>query len=395
MSQQPRRIACRSLPGAHILVHESMDGLEDAWRSLAERSNCHVFQTWEWNAAWFECIGRAAGVKPRIVQLVDARDQILALWPLGLYRRGALRVLAFLGDVVSDYRAPLLAPGFADSMREGEFARVWRECERAATGGDLVALERMPARLDSCANPMAALPGAIHTENAHAARLPASVDAYMAQRSKQLLAALRRKVRRLSDSGELTFTPAHDRQTESQALAAVIRLKSRRWRETGSRDLFAEPAYLAFYRTLTERYGHGGMVSLCSLKVGDTIVAAQWGMVLRGRYYWILPGYETGEWLKRSCGQVLLHRMLEWSIDSGLQVFDMTVGDEAYKKDWANEQLALYSWYRARTPLGWAFLLRRRLDAAARRIPWLRRWGRAVKRTFGTTPGRPPADTSE
>jgi CelD/BcsL family acetyltransferase involved in cellulose biosynthesis len=38
----------------------------------------------------------------------------------------------------------------------------------------------------------------------------------------------------------------------------------------------------------------------------------------------------------------LLRRVLEWACDQSLEVFDFTIGDEAYKFDWAERKLPLY-----------------------------------------------------
>lgn len=379
MSGVGRQASSRTVPNVRIEVHAALDALETPWRALAQRCECYVFQTWEWNAAWQTHVGDAQGVQPRIVHVTDSAGLTLGIWPLGVYRQGGLKVLGFLGDVVSDYRAPLLASGWFESMQAQRFPAFWQECLELVGDVDLVALERMPEQLGCRVNPMAGLPGAVQSENAYAIRLPDSEQDYMAGRSKQMLVQNRRKVRRLQEMGDYVFTPDHGPQDMQEIFSVIVRLKTRRWQETGSAGLFAQQAYLDFYQTLTQQELPGGMVSLCSLKVGDTVVAAQWGLRFRGRYYWILPCYETGQWAKHSCGRILLQSMIEWAFEQKLDVFDLTVGDESYKQDWANERLLLWRWRQARSLRGRACLAYVQLRERARGNQALRRWVQRLK----------------
>src|SRR5690606_32769370 len=153
--------------------------------------------------------------------------------------------------------------------------------------------------------------------------------------------------------------------------------------ETGSRDLFAEPAYLDFYGSIAKDDTAKAWVNLCSISVGEATVAAHWGLHFRNRYYWILPTYEAGAWLKYSCGSVLQLSTLEWAHQQGFSVFDFTVGDESYKLQWTNEHLPLYRWQRARTLKGRLYLMGTRLKERARATPTLRRFVRGLKHLTG------------
>ncbi|MCB5364552.1 GNAT family N-acetyltransferase [Pusillimonas sp. CC-YST705] len=363
-----------------IEVYNALADSEVAWTALEQRCECYVFQTWKWNAAWQAHVGDVQSVRPRIVHVTDASGSTLGIWPLGIYRQGSLRVLGFLGDVVSDYRAPLLAPEWFKSVDPKQFPEFWQECLRLIGEVDLVALERMPEQLGGWTNPMVGLPDAVQAENAYAIRLPDSMAEYLAGRSKQMLAHNRRGVRRLQELGDYTFTPEHGQAEMEEIFSAIVRLKTRRWQETGSEGLFAQQAYLNFYRVLTQSELQDGMVALCSLKVGSTVVAAQWGLRFRGRYYWILPCYETGPWAKYSCGRILLQSMIEWASEQKLSVFDLTVGDESYKKDWANEHLPLWRWRQARSPRGRVYLAYVQLRARARGNETLRCWVQRLKK---------------
>ncbi|MEI2414841.1 GNAT family N-acetyltransferase [Orrella sp. JC864] len=382
------------LPGCTLHLSHDLDALQARWHWLLARAGAYVFQTWEWNRHWQATVGAAQGVQPRIVECRDAQGRSIALWPLALYRRQGLRVLDFLGEVVSDYRAPLLDAEVFGPMPPQAYARLWREVLRAAGPADLVDLRRMPQRLDAPGqagrqvdNPMAALPHARHTENAHAATLPDTVEALQARVPARRQADMRRLMRQLQQQGQVVLTPSHDADSAGPVMQALARQKSRRWQASGSRDLYAEPGYLDFYAGLRIEARTGARVCLSSLKVDEQIVATHWGAAYRGRYYWLVPTYEAGRWARYACGRALQYAMMQAGVQAGLRVFDLTVGDEAYKKDWSDHSLALYSWAMPMTLRGRLALARRRARDWARRQPLLR----ALAQRLRAAGGRPAA----
>jgi CelD/BcsL family acetyltransferase involved in cellulose biosynthesis len=68
-------------------------------------------------------------------------------------------------------------------------------------------------------------------------------------------------------------------------------------------------------------------------------------------------------------GRTHLHELLRRAIERGFTHFDFTIGDEPYKLDWADRQLALYDHLAAYTARGWLVASAvNSLRAAKRRI---------------------------
>ena len=97
-----------------LSVHHDFAAVEADWRRFEGTADCTPFQTFDWLFAWQRHVGTAKGITPAIV-IARRGDQLLLLLPLGIARRGFARCLTFLGDVLCDYNAPLLAPDFADA----------------------------------------------------------------------------------------------------------------------------------------------------------------------------------------------------------------------------------------------------------------------------------------
>ena len=74
----------------------------------------------------------------------------------------------------------------------------------------------------------------------------------------------------------------------------------------------------------------------------NTMIATHLGVIHNGTYYYLMPGYEGGDWIKYSPGRLLMEYLLEWSIKNGLKVFDFTIGSEPYKLKWCEKNINLY-----------------------------------------------------
>ncbi len=366
--------------GTRLFVHDDLCALRERWNQALDHSVAYGFQAFEWAAAWQRTIGQAEGARAIVAELQDAQGRTVMLWPLAIHREGRLRVLRFLGGVVTDYNAPIIDPTFTSQLAPGGIDIIWRAVLKGLPRVDLVWLRRMPATIDGVVNPMTQLKGSRHTENAYAARLPDTREAFRASRSPKHYADARRQLRRLAEIAPVAMVERAD-PAQAHALTAVMaRQKARRWHESKSRDLFAEPGYLAFYQSLASGPQAWSEVAVCALNVGPDAIATHWGMIFRGRYYWLMPGYEAGDWGKYSSGRLLMQHMIDWSIDHGLTVFDLTVGDEDYKKAWADHTLDLHEWVAAQSAAGWLPVLKRRVRDWARAQPALVRLVRRVRR---------------
>jgi CelD/BcsL family acetyltransferase involved in cellulose biosynthesis len=354
------------LAGATVTVFTSFDGAAASWREAAKSCAHYGFQTLEWLETWQETIGEAERVTPLIVLVADRDRAPLLLLPLGIRREKTCRVLCFLGGDPTDYHAPLIAPDFATQVTQADFAALWANILDRLPPVDALRLGKMPAQIDGVPNPMAALAGAVPSDVALATPLPASFADFAKRRSTSFFAQNRRKRRQLGAFGEVIFEIPQTEAAAREILQAAFRQKARRVAETGARDRLAWPGYREFYeRVAMRRFAAGGAHISC-LRVGGIIVATHVGLVHGGRYYILMPTFEDGAWMKYSAGRLLIESLVEWAITQRLTIFDFTIGDEDYKRSWADTEMRLYALHAARSRKGAALL------ASQRGWEWLR-----------------------
>ncbi|TWC65787.1 GNAT family N-acetyltransferase [Herbaspirillum sp. SJZ099] len=366
-------------PGAlQVRVFTSLEAAQARWEAAGQACAGYGFQRFAWLVHWQRQLGQRQGWRPALTEVCDAGGRTLMFIPFGLRSQAGLRVLGLLGGEVTDYNACLLHPDFARQVPADRWEAFWQALQPALPPFDLVRIRRSPLQIEHPAsgemfdNPLTYWPqarAAWQLERAHIATLGESFGAFQKTRSARMFADTRRQRRRLEElcPGGVRIVLRAQGTEQDAIVAAMARQKARRWRETGSRDLFAEPGYLDFYRGLAADCGGAqGWVQVSALFVGDEIVATHWGIGHGRRFYWIMPGYEDGQWGRYSVGRVLMEAVLQDCIARGFALFDLTVGDEAYKAQWADHELALASFEAGVSWRGKGVVALRRLWRAAR-----------------------------
>jgi CelD/BcsL family acetyltransferase involved in cellulose biosynthesis len=117
----------------------------------------------------------------------------------------------------------------------------------------------------------------------------------------------------------------------------------------GVADLFARPGYANFYQALVSGPVTKNLVHVSTLNVGPVAAAANLGLMYRDCYYHLLASYDDGELSRFGPGAIHLQSLLQLAIERGFCIFDFTIGDERYKRDWCDTELKLYDYVAAAT----------------------------------------------
>jgi CelD/BcsL family acetyltransferase involved in cellulose biosynthesis len=235
---------------------------------------------------------------------------------------------------------------------------LWKRIVKALPGFDVANLEKIPDTIGGQPNPLRAVAAEPQAFSGYALRL-AGTWAEIA-RSLPRGQDSRRKRRRLQDVGVVTFRIARSAAEIDQFLEALVRQKRRRYLETRGLDGLARPGYLDYLRQSTLQLSGSGRVQLSALFCGDVIVAAHWGIVAADRFYYLMPSFEAGDWLKFSPGRLIVEDLLEWCAGEHIRLFDFGVGDEPYKTEFSADRIPLWHGLHARTPVGSAYAAIRR-----------------------------------
>lgn len=352
-----------SVPGVALQIYRDLAAVEAIWRRLESEGDCTVFQTYGWCTTWMHHIGWPAGVLPVIVVGRGQAGEVLFLLPLAITRAHGMRRLGWLAADLCDYNGPLLARSFADTVAPGSFPALWRAICHSVAGEaalrfDIVLLDKMAETVGGQSNPFMSLAVSPNASGAYSTRLaPDWEEFYASKRSSATRRRDRTKLKKLGTMGTVAFvTPEKDSEVLA-ILDALFVQKCVSLAQMGVADIFARPGYQAFFRAMATDPATRDVAHVSRLDVGETLAAANFGLLWQGSYYHVLASYDHGPVSRYGPGAAHLHRLMQYAIDRGCAVFDFTIGDERYKREWADTELRLYDHYAARTLRGHGVVL--------------------------------------
>lgn len=369
----PQEGAAPAFDSGDLAIATGLAGLESEWRALEASAAGHVFQTYDFLAAWFAHVGAAQGVAPRIVVGRCRRGTTLFLLPFAVRRWLGRAMVEWAGGDQADYQGGLFAPSYLAALGAGAGrgrSLVDRVVELLKGEADILHFRRQPALIGGLPNPFAAFRPIPHAVRSHHTRLGADWDAYYhAKRNSASRRADRAKLHRLAAAGEVRFFDATTPAEARRVMDALFRQKAGAFSSLGIPNFLACPGVEEFCRSVAENPWPKGPSHLAAVEVGGEIVAANWGLVSADRYYYVLHSYERGPASRDSPGRQLMYYLMRWSIDRGIGLFDFTIGDEDFKSQWCEETADLFDSVVALGPRGLDLaLLLRAAKAGKRRI---------------------------
>lgn len=340
-------------PGSdiRISIYSDLADLEREWRAFQQVADCTVFQSYEWLSAWQRNIGVLGDVTPAIVVGRDGAGAVQFIAPLAVESR----VLTWFGSDLCDYNAPLLAADFSQKVDAKRFMQVWREIgarlqKDARTAYDVVRFSKMPEKVGEQANPFLSLGTGTNPSGAYLTHLTGDWETfYTEKRSSATRRRDRTKRKKLAEMGEVVFVnpPAAE---IPDTLETLFVQKAASFAHMGVANLFAKPGHSEFFREIA---GNPDMIHISRLDVGAVKAACNLGVIFRGCYYHVLASYDAGEVSKYGPGAAHLHDLMAYAIERKCNVFDFTIGDERYKRDWSDTELKLFDHVSAATLRGW------------------------------------------
>jgi len=358
-----------------------LHAVEAQWRRFESEADCTAFQTFEWLSAWQRNIGERDGVTPALAVGSYAGGTTAFIWPLAVEPGRFVRRLCWLGQDQCDYNGPLQAPDFSQRVSREQFLTLWSEFRPRLQSDprwrhDWIELEKMPRNLGRALNPFAQLAVVLHPSGTHLMHLGDDWQTfYLAKRSSATRRHDRAKRKHISALGEVRFATAANCADAAHTTEILMEQKSRALIRRGITDMFARPGAREFYLDLASNPAARQLVHVSRVDVGNTCVAANFGVVFRDCYYHVLACYdEESEIARYGPGALHLRELLAYAIGRGLKCFDFTIGDEPYKREWCDSHLPLYDFTAAATwrgaPPRWLSIPRRRIKRFIKQTPW-------------------------
>lgn len=146
--------------------------------------------------------------------------------------------------------------------------------------------------------------------------------------SKRILS---KKKKITAEIGEYKFVSKVDKETAKKYLDLLMAWKSAQYQKSGYQDMFSLQKYRDMFFNLLD----ADLLIVSALEAGSTVLALHAGHLYEGRFYYVLPAYDTS-YTKYSAGTLLFEELILDSFERGDKEFDLLLGDEEYKFSYAN-----------------------------------------------------------
>ncbi len=325
----------KPVQAADIRRAEEMAALEAEWQHLA--SICPaatVFQTYEWNAAWWRHFGSLPGRRLRVVTFRSPDGMLIGLAPLmtSFWYAAPLRRLSFLGTGTSDYLDILVAPGWEQEVAQSlyhylESAGGWQIADFQQLRDGSVFRRFLPPAESKLT--VLDVPG----EACPYLPLPPSWAELLQGLGKKTRANVGYYDRALHKVYAVEVGPVTDVGVLDGELTRLFELHGRRWNQRWLPGVFAGKRVQAFHRDAARRLLGKGWLRLFTLRLDGETQASLYCFRYGDRLCYYQGGFEP-TLARLSLGTVLTARAMQTAIQEECRVFDFLRGDEPYKAKW-------------------------------------------------------------
>ena len=313
------------------LLHE-IDQLGDDWDKLVETSQSpHLFMTSRWIKTWWRQFGDSAD--PWII-CVRNQDSLIAGVPL-MKKDG---VISFIGgEDLFDYHDFVIGAGdtgkyyqlFGSFLLEAE----WDVLDFTSILESSPTIKHIPDFFKNKGFNVQiveedVVPGII---------LPKTWDGFLQSLRKKDRHELRRKIRRIEESGQYHLRSANLTTLDDDIVALLDLMRTS---HIGKQDFLTENR-AQFFRTIVKEMAELNYLRLQFLEIEGTPLAVVLGFDYGG-IRWL---YNSGYMVRAdslSAGLVLKALFINDAVDIGLEYFDFMKGAEAYKYRLGGKDSRLY-----------------------------------------------------
>lgn len=335
--------AARLAHAAGTTLYESFEAAEPVWRAFETRAAGTAFQSFDWLSIWHRHVGERLGIEPAIAVVMRAGEPLM-LAPLGIERRFGLRRLVWLGGRMADYKGPLLARDF-EARLDGGFEALWRQIRRALPRHDLVMLDSQPVSLGTpsapLGNPFAALSSSPAPDAAYVFDLPSTFEEFSQRYRAETRRIDRSKFRKLDAAGEVTFRIAETADERIAMAQDILARKAAQLAAQGISSIFEDADYLAAWHDLAALPEERKLLEVAELRLDGAFLSGSIAHVWQGRSTLMVHTYDPDMLPKLSPGRLHLLKLLQSSIERGIDTYDLSVGYAAYKESFCDTPMEM------------------------------------------------------
>jgi CelD/BcsL family acetyltransferase involved in cellulose biosynthesis len=319
----------------------SVDFLRD-WRQAALRLNAGhrtAFQHGYWIGAWYEAFHDLAPLIAVISDAATGKD--IAVVPMISHIRRGIRIVEFADLGVSDNNAPILALDAAlDAAAMVAVGKALVDALRALPDRfDLLRLKKMPSHVGGKPNPLVSL-GRIGSSSLNG-NLVLTGDDYEDYQASIKRMQMPRCWRVFSRHAGARFEIATDVARARELLDVMDVQQQTRMRKLGLRFVLNDETHARFYREVARQGVADGYAVISALVCDEGVIATTFGVRYGTNYFLLRISHAGDSWSSCSPGLLVTERTMAALHAEGVRRFDLSIGNQDYKRRFGAEKVAL------------------------------------------------------
>jgi CelD/BcsL family acetyltransferase involved in cellulose biosynthesis len=291
-------------------------------------------QSSQWVRHWVDEVGPDA----LLATLFIDRKPVLSL-ALEVVRSGPFRIARFMGGRHANGNFAAARPAWLGSVDRAGVHSLFQAIAKARPDIDVLALQRLAPDLDGISSPFAALPGVPSPNLSLAVDLSGGFAGVLARTSgKRKRKKHRSQTRKFEAAGGFRRIEARTPAEVRTFLDAFFAMKEQRFRRLGIANAFRSPQVRVFFHALFAEAARENAPSfvLHGLEVGGKLRAVTGSSLGGSRIICEFGAIAEDDLTQASPGDFLFFDNIEEACAAGFQVYDFSVGDEPYKRQWCD-----------------------------------------------------------
>lgn len=351
-----------------ISADSKFDFRSTEYNDLYFRANVTAFQHPIWLESIYTRLVKQHGAEPLIVTGRTHDNRLVFVLPLVRRRVGLFTLLDAADYGVSDYNQPVLDHEFLGTLeKQLAIASALRAALRPYS--TLLRLRNIRGDAKDQLGIFNAYRTSLLGYCAHEVPLGAPFAVWRAETwDRSFTKYLDGKRKRLAKKGSIRFEEVKGSNSIERAFENLRAFRQVRWPD----DALKNKLFFDFYVGIATEGSEAGLARTYALSVDGVVRGVLFGISRRERFMFLLLGFDASQLRNYSLGLLILENVIIDCIDRGQTVFDLTIGDEAYKQQFAAKPVPmLTAWAGERsiaTVADLAFVQFLRLRALKRRV---------------------------
>ncbi|MFT3940247.1 GNAT family N-acetyltransferase [Rhodopseudomonas sp.] len=325
----------------HWVVSEvkDFDFLSEEYRSLFSRSGASPFQSPLWLARLYAELVLERAARPFIITIRDGLSRrLIGVIPLAIHRHLGISVAVFADHGVSDYCSIVATTEDLESFRHDD--ALTSQLRRALRKCDLLIVRKVQAPALATFDVLGEVSRRPLGINAHATALGRSFDDWRERAMpRSLRRSLDKKRRSMGRKGHLKTQAIEDPDLIIAALHQILEFRKFRFKGHDKRDLLDEERYFRFYCEVAR----DPMFRTYVMTLDDRPVSIAYGASWNDRFHLLLTGFDYLNYRNASLGLLVIEDAIKDCISRGDAEFDLTIGDQPYKRHFGTVETPMWS----------------------------------------------------